>query len=573
MKLQQKYFLIFFSLFVTLSIAMTMTAYFLSNHILLKKYEELSADNLSYMLEITEKELDQLGSTFNFIANDLTVYDRIVTEYSDTDSYNKLTADKDVTEMFNALSSFDIFNSIDLMYIRGINDEEYWYKGGADFFDAETLIGDIDLEHLSITGLHYLGMKENRNPYTSSFTVMRFAKTLLDSLGQKIGVVYFEMDAGYFKQLYNNDRTIEGTNLYLVDEWDQLIYHENAYMVGRKFNFSDYEGIIVEDDLSGYDWKLISVSSEDSIYDESGLIIRVTLLMAAASIIVATFLIILITSRIVRPIKQLIKAMKEVKYGDLEVQVDHTGDDEIGELTDNFNSMTLQLKNNMDKEIAYTKAMNDAEYKALQAQINPHFMYNSLNALKWLAGIQKADNIIDLVDALWTLLKKTSSLKGQFVTLKSELEVIEAYSTIQQVRYKGKFEIIYEVDPKHLGIIVPKYIFQPFVENAIFHGIEPKKGPGRIIITTRDVDRDVEISVQDDGVGIEKDRISRILIDSNEQQEGAGLNNIGVKNVNERMKLLYGDTYGIIIKSEVGVGTTMSIRIPRATTLEGGEYV
>lgn len=573
MNLQKKYFLIFFSLFVTLSLALSLVAYFLSNNILLNKYEELSADSLSYILEVTEKDLDQLSATFIFIANNPTVHERIVTDYSNVDNYSKLSDDEKVSEMFNAMNTFEIFSAINFIYIQGINGEEYWYRSGADFLDTDIILEGTNLEEIEIGRLDYQGYVSNKNPYSGSRNALRFTKALTDTLGKRTGLVYFELDADYFKTLYASDNIDIDTQLYLVDGAGTIIYHNDAYMIGRSFSTIETEGVVIDKVLARYGWHLISESPTEQIYAESGLIIRVTLIMALISIIIGMILILVITSRIVQPIKRLTKAMDDVRNGDLSVQVYHISRDEIGQLATNFNRMTERLKNNLEKEIAHNKAMNDAEYKALQAQINPHFMYNSLNALKWLAGIQKADNIIELVDALWTLLRKTSSSKGQFVTLKSELEVIDAYGTIQQVRYKGKFDISYNVDEAHKSTIIPKYILQPFVENAIFHGIEPKRGPGTIVVTTQIIGDDLSISVSDDGVGIDPNRIHRILVDEGEQQHGSGLNNIGVKNVNERLKLLYGESYGIIVDSTVGQGTTMTIRIPLDTLKEVADHV
>lgn len=572
MKLQKKYFLIFFTLFVVLSLAMSVTTYILSNHILLGKYEEMSSDSLSYLLEITEKEMDQLSSTFAFIANDPTVYERITGEFDESNNYGKLSQDNTVTDMFDAMSSFEIFKEINYIYIKGINGEEYWYGAGADFVKNDPFIESLNINESANSGkLVYHDVIDNRNPYSQSNHVLRFTKSLSDGFGHKIGIIYFELGAEYFKQLYDNQELEFDTRLYLTDSQGQIIYNSDNYMVGRALSSLEVTGVVVDQTMDNYSWHLISEASESQIYAESGMIFRVTIIMAVVSIVFAMILIMAITSRIVQPIKQLTKALKKVQAGDLSQQVYHISHDEIGDLTKNFNDMTLQLKGNMDKEISYNKAINDAEYKALQAQINPHFMYNALNALKWLAGIQKADNIIELVDSLWTLLRRTSSLKGQSVTLGDEIEVIQAYCSIQQVRYKGKFEVVYEISEELLLAHIPKYILQPFVENAIFHGIEPKRGTGTIVVRALTDKKDLVISVEDDGVGMPTSRIKKLLVDdSSAQQYGSGLNNIGVKNIKERLVLLYGPDYGIDIDSREGVGTTMMIRIPLKGTGDEG---
>lgn len=569
MKLRNKYFLIFFSVFLVISLAMSFIAYFLSNHILIHKYEEMSDENLSYIMEITEKELNQLTNTFGFLANNTLVLERIQTDYRHRKAFEKIRDDRIVTHTINAMSTFDVFVSIQGIYIYGYNGEEYWHTIGNDFFENTTIQEELSKVEISSTGLTYLGIEESYYHLADTEHVLKFARKLYNDFGAAIGLIYFELDADYFRKLYNNERIYSDRKLFLTDHEGRMIYHESKNLVSQKLDPKGHTGITVEKELVDYGWKLISMTPADRIYDENSLIIKVTLITAAISIILEMLILMVITGRIVRPINKLTKAMTQVRHGDLQVQVDHKSDDEIGLLTHNFNRMTQQLKENMDKEIAYNKAMNDAEYKALQAQINPHFMYNSLNALKWLAGIQKADNIINIVDALWILLRKTSSLKGQFVPLKSEIEIIDAYGMIQQVRYKGKFEIIYAIQDEHMGNIIPKYILQPFVENAIFYGIEPKKGPGTIQVVTEVVGDDLKIMVMDDGVGIEKEKLRMMLTDSSKHQHEAGLNPIGIKNVDERLKLLYGNHYGVHIDSTLGEGTTITIHIPINASEEG----
>jgi len=403
MKLQKKYFLIFFSIFVVLSLAMSITTYFFSNNILLNKYEDMSADSLSYLLEITDKELEQLSSTFVFIANEPTVHERIVTDYADDEAYQKLTDNASVDRMLDAMSTFDIFGAIEVLYIRGMNGEEYWSTSIADFIGGDEVLAGIDFDQSINRHLLYHGVIDNRNPYQESEKVLRFTKSLIDDSGHQAGLAYFELDADYFKNLYDNNRLEMDTKIYLVDAKDVIIYHPDPYMIGRSLDAIEITGVVVEKTLSRYGWRLISESPTSQIYDESSLIFNVTTIMAVISIVAALIMIMFTTGKMVQPIKRLIKAMEDVRDGDLEAQVYHISNDEIGELTDNFNRMTNRLKGNIENEIAYNKSLNDAEYKALQAQINPHFMYNSLNALKWLAGIQGAENISEMVEALWTL--------------------------------------------------------------------------------------------------------------------------------------------------------------------------
>ncbi|MGV8979731.1 sensor histidine kinase [Clostridium sp.] len=561
MKLKRKYFLIIFSTFIVISLGITFTAYYLSNYILIKKYVEISTENLNYIVERTNKELTQLKKTFEYISNNNLVLNRVTSDYEIEGEFAKVQDDRNVNNILATLATFDIFDSVEAVYISGNNGENFLYGYGNDSDEKKIIKNRVENSKLVGRKLLYLGIENSYYKSLKNTKVLKFAQKLYDVYGKEVGWLYFELNADYFKQIFSYDEVKSNTEIYLVDSDNNVIYSDSKNSVKGILQEDSFNTVFVKKHLSSYDWSLISVTPENRIIDESKLIIEVTLFTAIISIIIEFFLITLITRRMVKPIIELTEAMSKIRNGNLDIQVDCSRNDEIGELTDNFNAMTKDLKGNLDREIGNQRLIKDAEYKALQAQINPHFMYNCLNVLKWLAGVQGADNIIEAINALWELLRTTSSMDGQFVELRTELEIISAYSKLQQLRYNGKFELIYKIEDD-LSIVIPKYILQPFVENSIFHGIGPKKGMGTIIVSTKKLDKNLFITVEDNGVGMGKDIANRLLVENTSKNEGKGLNNIGVRNVHERLKLIYGDSYGIGVSSEIYKGTVITIRIP-----------
>lgn len=561
MKLQSKYCLAFFTLFFILSIALSFSSYFISKSIIINKYKELTKENLDYLLEMTDREMQQLSTTYSFIGFYEPLHHRIGRLYNEDETYQRMKDDLMVTNLFFSLSVDEAFDATSLIYIEGINGEKFWYSVDKTYFQQDKM--DQLFKGLTIEPgqLKYMGVGKSLNRLEQTDEVLYFIRLLLDFNGNLLGKMYFELDADYFSKIFGRERLLTDTKLNLVDDKNRVLYSDEALEIGSVLTKESAEVIKVEGMLTSYPWKVTSETPESYIVDDSGEIIRRIIIMTGISLLLAIGVIIIMSSKFVKPIKKLIHAVSDVTEGDFNVSVNHISGDEIGELTQRFNMMTTRIQGHLEREIAHTKAMNYAEYKALQAQINPHFMYNSLNTLKWLASIQKAENIIKMVDALWILLKKTSN-SDQMVTLANEMDVIQAFAIILQARYNGKFHMVYDVEEEHMKALIPKYILQPLVENAIFHGIAPKEGQGIVTIKSYRKEGDLFIDVSDDGVGIHEDRLQDMLEKGMHTAHKEGLNNIGIKNVNDRLLLLYGEAYHLLVKSEIHKGTTFTVKMP-----------
>jgi two-component system sensor histidine kinase YesM len=263
------------------------------------------------------------------------------------------------------------------------------------------------------------------------------------------------------------------------------------------------------------------------------------------------------------PIKKIRKKMKGISAGDFSLDPSIEWDNELGEIGKGINILSGDIVHLMDKRISDEKQKNELEYQILLNQINPHFLYNTLNSIKWMATIQNATGIAEMVTALARLLKKVAKGAEQLITIREELSVLNDYFLIQKYRYGGTLTMELKVGAEDLyDCIIPRFSLQPLVENAIFHGIEPKGGPGFIQIIVRKPDEvTIEVEVIDDGVGMTAELVHKTLTG---QSEGSSsfFRKIGISNVNNRMKHTFGNDYGLSIHSESGKGTTMTIRIP-----------
>lgn len=252
------------------------------------------------------------------------------------------------------------------------------------------------------------------------------------------------------------------------------------------------------------------------------------------------------------PIKQLTFAMQRSQAGELDIYVETKRNDEIGYMIRTFNKMLVEIRELIQKLTEEKSAQKDAELKALQAQINPHFLYNTLDTINWMLIPKQEMEISAIVVALGDLLKYAISDKYRLVSVAEEEKYTQSYLMIQKCRMEERLQYEINIDEAVRNIKIPKLLFQPIVENAIIHGIEPKEHGGKIWIVCYRHDEDLMIQIEDDGIGIGDEALEKIFAPEN----------IGIGNVNRRIQLHYGEEYGVKIGRNKTEGTIVTIRLP-----------
>ncbi len=257
--------------------------------------------------------------------------------------------------------------------------------------------------------------------------------------------------------------------------------------------------------------------------------------------------------------------MRRIASGDFARNPEIEGRDELGLLGRGINDMSGSIRELLDRLLAEEGQKRRLELAMLQYQINPHFLYNTLNALRWMAIMQKAEGVRDAITALGRLLRNT--LGDTEATLRDELALLDDYVLIQKLRTKDRFEVVTRVDsPESLDCRVPKMTLQPLVENALFHGLERNKNGGRVTVRVAGDGEDVEVAVEDDGAGMTESEIAAAFAAEQPGEKPRGFSRIGIRNVHDRIRLAYGERYGLSIESEVGEFTRVRIRLPRRST-------
>jgi two-component system sensor histidine kinase YesM len=272
-----------------------------------------------------------------------------------------------------------------------------------------------------------------------------------------------------------------------------------------------------------------------------------------------------ISKSIYVPIKKLHDVTTTIARHDLETLVTTDNADEITELGMSFNIMVGKIKELLDAKIQEHENLKKAELRALQAQINPHFLYNTLDAIIWMAEAKKIDQVVELVRVLSRFFRITLSKGKDWITVREEIEHVESYLAIQKMRYRDILDYQIDVADNLRDGQILKLTLQPLVENALYHGIKNKRSGGTIIVRGRRLDGDLlQIQIEDNGIGMTQERLTQIraLLEADAGDAVIGESGYGVNNVNQRIKLYYGQAYGLTIESEYMHGVSVSVVIP-----------
>lgn len=367
--------------------------------------------------------------------------------------------------------------------------------------------------------------------------------------------------------------------LYMISSDGELIYHpkmqliETGQMQENISAAAEYrDGSYKEEyrgesrDVSvksvGYTgWKLLSVTPEKGL-SLSNLKMRLFVVFVAAAFLFVLVLInAFISSRITNPIKELEKSVNAIEAGELDTEVYIGGSYEVQLLGRSIGDMAKRIKRLMQDIVAEHESKRKSEFDTLQSQINPHFLYNTLDIIVWMIENERKQEAVKVVTALARFFRISLSRGKSIITVHDELEHVRNYLTIQQMRFKNKFVYEIRAGEEVMGLACLKLMLQPLVENAIYHGMEFMDGDGLIEIQVTKEGEDLWIEVRDNGLGMTREQVENLLSEKPHvsSKQGSG---IGVKNVNERIRLYFGEGYGLIIESEPDEGCVIRCHLP-----------
>lgn len=397
--------------------------------------------------------------------------------------------------------------------------------------------------------------------------------------GEKEGVFFIDLNYSAISGLC--DQSTVGTKGYafILDAKGNIVYHPQQQQLYNELQTENISLIMDTDEDTvltgtGNNGKLYSISRSDKtgwtvvdctnvreLLSKSRQAQSIYVLTAVVLVIVALLFSRFMARSITLPIQKLRDSMKKVQEGDFSVSdVVVDSRNEIGSLTKSFDVMTHRIQELMEQNVYEQEQKRKSELKALQSQINPHFLYNTLDSIIWMAETNDS-NIVAMTEALAKLFRISLNKGNEEISLERELEHVKNYLIIQSMRYADKFTYEISAEPGVERCRTIKLILQPIVENCIYHGIKKKRGTGKITIRAYRREQNLIIEVSDDGCGMPEEICRKILSDEIESENISG-SGIGVKNVNERIQLRFGKKYGLSYSSEEGVGTTVTYVLP-----------
>lgn len=446
--------------------------------------------------------------------------------------------------------------------------KETWFKES---------LGKMENLHFSMPHVQYI-FDNADSQYRWVISVSR-AVEITEKTFVSQGVLLLDIRYSSLEQLLNSVTLGNEGYLYLINNDGELIYHPKNQLIdsGRvkenHLQAAEYRDGIYEESFQGEKryvtiktvgytgWKLVGVTPVKGI-SFSGIKTRLFIVFVIALILFLLSLInYYISSRITNPIHELEKSVAVLEEGNLDAEIYIGGSYEIRHLGRSITNMAKQIQVLMRDIVAEHESKRKSEFDTLQSQINPHFLYNTLDIIVWMIENERKSEAVKVVTALARFFRISLSKGKSIIPMQDELEHVRNYLMIQHMRFKNKFFYTIEADEEVLQLASLKLMLQPLVENAIYHGMEFMDGDGEIHIRAVRKEEKLVVSIQDNGLGMTEEQVKRLFVPDGHVPSNKG-SGIGVRNVNERIKLYFGENYGLDIDSEPDEGTTIWIYLP-----------
>ncbi|MCI6430116.1 MAG: sensor histidine kinase [Oliverpabstia sp.] len=439
-----------------------------------------------------------------------------------------------------------------------------WYKEAVENKDS-----------ICLSSAHVQHVISGERPW-----VITLSRYIPDQTGKKEGgVLFVDLNYSAIRKLCDDSSVGKKGYIFIIDKEGNIVYHPQQQQLYNELQTenieevmnctSDYLELGKGDSKKLYTvsrsektgWTVVSCSYTSELLKRSNQAQELYMLMAVILVAVALIISSIVSKGITRPIHKLQSSMALIQEGDFQagnVEVDSRN--EIGSLTETFNVMTQKIQELMVQIIEEQQAKRKSELKALQSQINPHFLYNTLDSIIWMAEEGKNEEVVVMTASLAKLFRQIISNEEEEISIFQEVEYCRNYLIIQKMRYKDKLEFEIDLDPDIKGEKIIKLVLQPLIENAIYHGLKYKESKGMLILKGYGLEDDIIFEIIDNGVGMDQDTMEHIF---ERHKVNYRSNGVGVYNVERRIRLSYGQEYGISYKSKLGEGTVATVKIPK----------
>lgn len=500
-----------------------------------------------------------------------------VTKWHQTDSAdNKVDLARNIDSSLNYL--FNYSNEIESVIFYMKDGGHYYYKNSSVVPEADVRSSkwyqDALLNHQgnAVVANTLRGVTLNQK---DMFTILLSPKP---SLNNDVEMIYLMMHTNLF-EIFQSKEKLER---FIVDQNGQLIFKDDIESASKMSQLAVIQDVArqqlnkpyfsVELDgqkkivkmypLEKTDWFIVNILDEKQITKDADRFLLITLVVSFGIFLLFILFLRWLFTGILGPVSRLIMAMKQVEQGKLEVSIEPRGIGELKRLGHSFNRMVYEINYLIKERDAKERARSQAELDALQSQINPHFLANTLSSIRIMAMIAKSDNIRKVIESLSRMLSHVFRAPGELAVIKQEIQVLEDYVYIMKVRYGGTFEVKFDIDEALYEYRMLKMLLQPILENSIFHGLN-QEGNGMIEVKGTLLEDGIRFVITDNGIGMTEEQIHTLLDHNGGQEYNTRFSGMGIANVMKRIALNYGEPYGISIESEVGGYTKVMLWLPK----------
>lgn len=537
----------------------------------------LIKNNLQTLVSTIEDYSKILASDYrlqNVLYNDLLLNNGINPSKS-VEGLNNLSMKKNLSETISNI----VEPNTKIKAVSILTSNHHWVDVGfADNAYASRIFGDgygaDDRFYLPTwTGLIKFGFL-----YEGEHNVFAVSKTVIHKdTGKMVGRIFLYVKETTIASIYEEGEN-KGGEFYIVDSAGRIISSQNKAMLYRDFKeavsisipengkdtaFTQGSGsqemLIFTQRFEPLKWTIVSAIPMNEISSDRKVINQLMIGIGAACLLLALIVSFLLSGSITRPIFQLAKTMREIRTGKMQVRSTYQSKDEIGYLSEGFNNLMNRIEALMAENVEKQRTKAEIEFKLLQSQVKPHFLYNTVETIISLIKLGLGKQAIQAAQYMANFYKISLSKGNDIISIGEEMRLTESYLEIQQLRYVEYMAYTMEIDDEILTYSIPKLTLQPIVENAIYHGLKLKKEKGIIRITGRRCGNNVEIEIYDNGAGMHKNQTKAIMEGFSVFDEAGGF---GIRSVSNRIRMLYGERYGLQVESEYGVYTKIVIVLP-----------
>lgn len=467
---------------------------------------------------------------------------------------------------------------IDSAFFIDYRNRVYGYASNSYFEDANRLREVINIEAIDKTSKDMQIFSTHSNDYfknrdTKVYSLARNYFDLLGSVGnyKYLGSLFIEIDVKSLDHLFSNMEVYEQGEIYIINQENYCIYSNVNEHIGKiipesniKVNEEAYEELFIQRILEN-GWRIIYKIPTSAVFTQIKRTQSAMLLILGISVVVLIFSSVIFSRKMTQPIRAMMTQMQQIEGGNFDSHLPVVSNDELGILSKRFNQMAIELNSYINKYYIAQIKQSEAELTALKSQIYPHFLYNTLEVIRMTAVSNDDQVVSEMIESLAEQIHYIVGSTNDRVTLEKEIDIIKKYIFLLNCRINGEINLSVKLNGLS-EFIIPQLILQPLIENAYVHGLKPKCGIGNIDITAIHHNKRVEINVMDNGVGMDDKALENLnnLFRSDETgiRSGDTWHSIGMKNVYDRIKHLYGTNYGLEITSSVGVGTLVKIVLP-----------